>query len=95
MQPVKLEVFMFSTRLIIVSILVLVIMVTYSPFAGEEIGQAWKDVRPDVLGFMDSIYAAIRSFVAGNDPKDGVDDNAPGVDFDLIITMDRGFPSKT
>jgi hypothetical protein len=81
---------MLVARLTIVLILMLVILVAYSPSASEELSQAWMDVRPAVLGFMDSVYAAIRSFVAGSDADDGIDDNPPGVDFDMIVTMDRG-----
>jgi len=81
---------MYTARWIVVSILILVIVVTHSPFANDEFSQVWRDVRPTVLGSMDSIYAAIRNFVAGSEPADGVDDNAPGVDFDIISTMDGG-----
>ena len=80
---------MYVGRLILVSILILAIVATYSPFASGQFSQAWKDVRPNVLKFMDSMYAAIRSIVAGSDPADGMDDNAPGVDFERIITMDQ------
>jgi hypothetical protein len=81
---------MYAARLILVSIFVVVIVVTYGFFASEELSQAWKDVRPAVLGLMDSMYATIRNFVAGSEPEDGVEDNAPEVDFDIIITLDRG-----
>jgi hypothetical protein len=82
---------MYTARWIIVSILlILLIGVTYSPFANDEFSQVWRDVRPTVLGSMDSIYATARNFVAGSEPADGVDDDAPGVDFDIISTMDGG-----
>jgi hypothetical protein len=80
---------MLAARLTIVSILMLVILAAYSPSVSEELGQAWKDVRPAILGVMDSVYATIRNFVAGSDADDGMDDNPPGVDFDMIVTMDR------
>jgi hypothetical protein len=80
---------MFAVRLTIVSILILVILVSFSPFASEELSRAWQDVRPAVLGFMDSVYAIIRSFIAGSEADNSIDDNAPGVDFDMMITMDR------
>ena len=35
---------MHAARWIIVSILILVIVVTYSPFAKDELSQVWKDV---------------------------------------------------
>jgi hypothetical protein len=81
---------MSAVRLTIVSILILVIVIGFSPFAGEELSQAWKDIRPALLGFMDHVYAAIRNYVAGSGAENSIDDNAPSVDFDIIITMDRG-----
>lgn len=75
---------------IILSILMLVLMVTYNPSARAGISQSWKDVQPVVLVFMDGVYAMIRDFVAGSGAEDGIDDNAPGVDFDHVITMERG-----
>ena len=81
---------MYAARLLIVLILILAIAVTFSPFASDELSQAWTASRPAVLGLMDSMYATIRNFVAGSAPVDGVDDDAPGVDFDRVITGDLG-----
>jgi hypothetical protein len=47
-------------------------------------------MRPTVVEVMDGLYATLRSFVAGEDPHQSIDDNAPGVNFDLIITLDHG-----
>lgn len=80
-------------RLILVSILILAILSTYSPPAREEVSRFWEHVRPEVLAFMDDLYATIRDFVAGPDSNDGFQDNAPGVDFEIIVTMTRGSSS--
>ena len=82
---------MYVSRLIIVSLLVLVMTfaAVYSQATGEELNRAWENARPAVLGIMDHAYAVFRNFVAGSDAEDSIDDNAPGVDFDLITTMDR------
>jgi len=79
---------MYMARLIIVLVLILAIIVSYSPQVHRELSQTWEDVRPAVIEVMDGLYATIRSFVAGTDSNDGIDDNAPGVDFELITTMD-------
>jgi hypothetical protein len=42
---------------------------------------------------MDDLYLTVRNFVVGSDVHEGIDDNAPGVDFDRIITMERGSSS--
>ena len=81
---------MYGARLIIVSILILGIVFTYSPLVREEASQFWEYVRPAVIVIMDDVYATLRNFVAGPDSNDGIEDTAPGVDFDRIITMDPG-----
>jgi hypothetical protein len=84
---------MHVARLMIVSFLILAILFTYSPHAKAEVSQYWEHVRPGVILLMDDLYATVRNFVAGPDSNDGIEDNAPGVDFDRIITMDGGSSS--
>jgi hypothetical protein len=79
---------MYVARWIILSFSILAIMFTYSPPLREEVTQFWVQVRPDVIHLMDGLYAAIRNFVAGDSSQDGIEDDLPGVDYDLIITMD-------
>lgn len=81
---------MHAARLIIVSFLLLAIVVTFSSQGREVTSRAWEKMRPTVVDVMDDLYATIRSFVAGEDPHQSIDDNAPGVNFDLIITLDHG-----
>jgi hypothetical protein len=80
---------MYVARLILLSILILAILFTYSPVVREQISQSWEHVRPGVIVLMDDLYLTVRNFVAGSDIHEGIEDNAPGVDFDRIITMDR------
>jgi hypothetical protein len=80
---------MHAARSIIISILILAVIFTSSPLVREEVSRFWEHVRPGVIVFMDDLYATIRNFVAGSDANDGIEDNAPGVDFDRIITMDQ------
>ena len=75
-------------RWIIVSFLILAIMVASSPQAWTATSQAWEQARPDVIDVMDGLYAIIRGVVAGSDPHEGIEDDAPGVNYDIIITMD-------
>jgi hypothetical protein len=79
-----------SRRIIFLILIVFLLIITVRPFAREEASQTWQHVRPAVLVFMDGVYAIIRDFVAGNEMEDGIDDSAPGVDFDHVITMERG-----
>ena len=81
---------MHISRLLIVLFLLLAIVLTYSPQVREEVNQAWEGVRPGVILLMDGLYATIRNFVAGTDSHDRIDDDAPGVDFDTIITKAGG-----
>lgn len=75
-------------RWIAISLLILAILAFYSPQSRREAGEGWRELRPGVLEFMDDIYATIRGFVAGDNARNGVQDNFPDVDFDRIITMD-------
>jgi hypothetical protein len=79
---------MHVARLIFIFILILAILSTYSPSVSEEVSQVWEHARPGVIMLMDDVYATVRNFVAGSDANDGIEDDAPGVDFDRIITMD-------
>lgn len=78
---------MHISRLLIVLFLTLAIVFTTSPLMRGEVNRAWEGAQPGVLLLMDSVYAAIRNFVAGTGSHDGVNDDAPGVDFDIIVTM--------
>ena len=81
---------MHVARLILLSILMLALLSTYSPGVREQVSQSWEHVRPGVIVIMDDLYLTVRNFVAGSDIHEGIEDNAPGVDFDRIITMERG-----
>jgi len=71
-------------------LLILVVVVAYDPQTRTDAGQKWEVMRPVVVELMDSTYAAIRNLVAGTGSNDRIEDNAPGVNFDLIITMKQG-----
>ena len=81
---------MYLTRWMIVLILILAMLVAATPQARVVIDQSWQQARPRVIEAMDSLYAGFRNFVAGSDPHKGIDDNAPGVDYDHVITMEHG-----
>jgi hypothetical protein len=81
---------MHIARSIIVLFLILAIVFTYGPLMRGDVRQAWEAARPGVILLMDSLYTTIRNFVAGADSHDGINDDAPGVDFDIIITEERG-----
>jgi len=81
---------MHVVRWIIVSFLILAIMIASSTQTWTATSQAWEQTRPEVIEVMDGLYAILRDFVAGSDPHEGIDGDAPGVDYDIIITMDRG-----
>ena len=80
---------MHIARLITVLFLILAIALLFSPSVRGEVDHTWEHARPGVIALMDSIYASIRNFVAGTNSHDGINDDAPGVDFDIIIT-ERG-----
>lgn len=80
---------MHVARWIVISFLILAILFTYSPSVQKEVSRSWEQARPGVVVLMDELYAALRSLVAGPEFHDRRENQAPGVDFDLIITRDR------
>jgi hypothetical protein len=78
---------MYSARIMMIVLLIMMIVVAYDPQTRADAGQTWETMRPVVVELMDSTYAAIRNLVAGTGSSDQIEDNAPGVNFDLIITM--------
>jgi hypothetical protein len=78
---------MYSARIMMIVLLIMMIVVAYDPQTRADAGQTWETMRPVVVELMDSTYAAIRNLVAGTGSSDQIQDNAPGVNFDLIITM--------
>ena len=74
-------------RLLVVLFLIVVVVFSYSLKGQTEMGRVWETVRPDVIQVMDGLYATIRNFVAGTESNGGIDDDAPGANFDEIITM--------
>jgi hypothetical protein len=80
---------MHVLRLIFVLFLIVVTLFTYGVQARGEFSDVWQQARPEVLQWMDSFYAEIRGFIAGTDGPDGINDHAPGVNFDEVITMEH------
>jgi hypothetical protein len=80
---------MYFARFLAVLFLILAVVFIYTPAVRVEVNQVWQEARPGVIALMDGMYATIRNFVAGTDSHDGINDDAPGVDFDIIIT-ERG-----
>lgn len=79
---------MVLVRFLAVVLLILVVVAAYQPQARQALGQTWENFRPVVVVLMDSMYAAIRNLVVGNDSNDQIDNDpaSPGVDFDYIVT---------
>lgn len=85
---------MYAARVIIVLILILTVLVAFSPQAREKVRETWLNIRPAVLEFMDNLYAAIRNLIAGNESDHKFETptpTSPGVNFQRIVTMGLGF----
>ena len=81
-------------RSIVIILLILVILGSLNPQVRAQVTETWENIRPAVVISMDNLYAAIRNLVAGNGSDHQIDENpgAPGVNFDVIITMKSSFP---
>lgn len=78
---------MYVARRIGIFFLIVALLVAYVPQARSGMSEAWQAARPGVVAFMDGVYAVVRSLVAGSDATDGIHNDPPEVDYDLIITM--------
>jgi hypothetical protein len=75
-------------RSIILLVLLLAILVSLSPQVRTNMGETWKTIQPAVVASMDSLYAVVRAFIAGNDSGNRTNDSpvTPGENFNVIIT---------
>jgi hypothetical protein len=77
-----------------IMLLLLLVFVSMVPLTQAKISSAWESVRPVVVESMDSLYAVVHDFVAGNHSHHQIHENpqTPPADFDVIITMKNTLP---
>ena len=83
---------MYRSRLVIIFVLILAILVAYTPQVREQTRETWKSVQPGVVQIMDILYVAVRDIIASSGREDQMDiePDAPAGDFDRIVTMATG-----
>lgn len=86
---------MYAVRVIVVFLLIVAVVFAYSPVSREQVKENWQIIRPGVVELMDSVYATVRTLIAGDGRDDRIHDNpiAPGVDFERVVTMSSGLSS--
>ena len=86
---------MFAARLITVILLILAILIAYTPQFPELVTNIWEMIRPSVVQWMDGFYATIRNMIVGDSSSDPMDHPPadPGVNFDRIVTMSSSLPA--
>lgn len=85
---------MYAARLITVLLLILAILVAYTPQVREKVGANWETARPGVVTLMDSFYAVVRSVIAGHEAKDRMETPppaSPGGNFERIVTLNNNY----
>lgn len=86
---------MYAARLVVVLLLILAVVVAYNPEARQDVAETWENIRPGVVAFMDSFYAALRDLITGDGSNDRIDETpapaGPGVNFQRIVTVNSGF----
>jgi hypothetical protein len=87
---------MFAARLITVILLIMAILIAYTPQFRELVIDTWEAFRPFVVHFMDSFYAAFRGLIVGDGSNDQMEHPPadPGVNFDRIVTMSDTLPNS-
>ena len=79
---------MYAARLITVILLIMAILIAYTPQFREFVIDTWEAFRPSVVQFMDSFYAAFRGLIVGDGSNDQMDHPPadPEIHFDRIVT---------
>jgi hypothetical protein len=77
---------MFAARLLTVLLLILAIVVAYSPQVHEQAVKTWEEISPAVVVITDSLFVTIQDLINGDDSR--MDDKpVPGGDFERIVTL--------
>jgi hypothetical protein len=79
---------MFAARWITVILLIMAILIGYSPQFRESVVDTWQAFRPSVVQFMDRFYAAFRGLIVGDGSNDPMEHPPadPEIHFDRIVT---------
>jgi len=83
---------MYAARSITIIFLIFAILVAYNPHVREKGAESWEMMRPSIVALMDSVYAAFRSVIAGNDSKDQMETPSPvspAANFERIVTLGK------
>lgn len=81
---------MHVARLMIAVILVLAVVVAYSPQMRDQAIKTWDHLKPAVVGITDSLYVVIQNFISITPASDETNETpspGPGGDFDRVVTM--------
>lgn len=87
---------MHIARLMIVFLIIVAFLFANTPETREQMMQTWEHARPNVVAFMDGMYAVIRTLINGDGHHNRVDDSPvhPEMDFDRIVTMEKSLASS-
>ena len=80
---------MQAARLVIVLLVVLALIMVYSPQAREQAMKAWGEVRVTMAEATNSLYLAVQNLIISNPSKGGTNEPMPGRggNFERIVTM--------
>jgi hypothetical protein len=79
---------MYAARWITVILLIIMILITYTPQFRELVVDTLETFKPAVVQVMDSFYAAFRGLIVGDGSNDQMDHPPadPEIHFDRIVT---------
>ncbi len=80
---------MHAARLVIVLLVILALIVVYSPQAREQALKAWGEIRVTMVEATNGLYLAVQNLIISNPSKDGTNEPVPGRggNFERIVTM--------
>jgi hypothetical protein len=79
---------MVAARSITIILLIMAILMAYSPQICEQAIHVWETIRPAAVQLLDVFYSVIRSMLVGDGSNDQIEHPPadPGVNFDRIVT---------
>ncbi len=85
---------MHVARLVIVLLLILAVIVAYTPQSQHQLMGTWEKIKPVVVNVMDNLYLAARDLVNGIGLKDRIHQvpaPSPSSNFERIVTLRSNF----
>ena len=79
----------YPSRFILILLIILLLLFTFSPQTRQALIDAWQTVRPILVAFLDDVYTALRDLLTGNTSNQNTDQPSlqPKLRYERMVTM--------